>query len=169
MNISEGARYCPNCSAQLRPPEAHCWNCGAVFGTDAGWRPTETPIGVFERRDRPTSSPPVESHHEAHELHLGSLFLKALLYLTFLVCWFFVGGFFSVGPQIAHNIEKTVGPMALYGTFWAWVVLPVSAFAVLVKPNSTTLAVLGLNTFVWLSFLACLYIRWAQASSHTGV
>jgi hypothetical protein len=45
-------RYCPNCSAELRPPAADCWNCGAVFGSDGGWAPTNAPTGRFEEHQK---------------------------------------------------------------------------------------------------------------------
>lgn len=42
------ARYCPNCSSELRPPEADCWKCGAIFGNNSHWIPLDEPLGVSD-------------------------------------------------------------------------------------------------------------------------
>lgn len=47
--------YCPNCSAELAKREAECWNCGAIFGAEGAWTPTERPAGKFEKREKPQS------------------------------------------------------------------------------------------------------------------
>src|SRR6185295_5358406 len=47
--------YCPNCSAELRKDRlSECWNCGARFWAEGGWKPTNQPVGVFEQRSRST-------------------------------------------------------------------------------------------------------------------
>jgi hypothetical protein len=46
------ARFCPNCSAELKPPEINCWKCGALFGPDSSWTPTEHPSAQAEQNPR---------------------------------------------------------------------------------------------------------------------
>jgi len=55
------AHYCPNCSAELKPPVADCWNCGALFGPASSWTPTDKPLGVFKQRERGTILPKQEA------------------------------------------------------------------------------------------------------------
>jgi len=69
------ARYCPNCSAELKNTGAACWNCGAtLFGPEGSWRPTDKPVGVFQARELPhekragQAPPPPESHVHARRL-----------------------------------------------------------------------------------------------------
>src|SRR6266496_2513748 len=50
-------RYCPNCSAELNALEVECWNCGALFGPNSSWIPTDSPIGAFRLQQKVTVSP----------------------------------------------------------------------------------------------------------------
>jgi hypothetical protein len=86
--------------------------------------------------------------------------VKVIGYVLALPIWFFAGGALSVGPRIAHNIDKAVGSLALDGTFIAWAALPVSGLVALVKSTPVTLRIVGTNIIVWLLFLAYLYNAW---------
>ncbi len=88
---------------------------------------------------------------------------KIIIYLFFLALWFFVGGFYSVGPRIAHNIENAVGALALDGTFVLWVALPVTCLIAITNSNVFTRRAFVFNAVLWLLFLAYLYIRWDMA------
>ena len=37
--------YCPNCAASIEPASARCDKCGAIFGGDSAWIPTDKPPG----------------------------------------------------------------------------------------------------------------------------
>ena len=88
---------------------------------------------------------------------------KGVSYLLFLALWFFIGGFFSVGPRIAHNIDKAVGDFVLDGTLITWALLPVILLITMSAPTKNTFVALGINVTCWLAFLAALYIRWHLA------
>jgi hypothetical protein len=88
---------------------------------------------------------------------------KIFIYLLLLTSWFFIGGFFSVGPRIAHNIDNAVGTLALDGAFISWAVLPVTCLIYLINSNAITSRIFIINLLVWLLFLALLYIRWDMA------
>jgi hypothetical protein len=75
-------RYCPNCSGELKPPEAECWNCGAVFGTQSAWSPTDRPVGIFERRDRLIGRSNVEEVEQGRDLYL-----LAVVFITCCLSW----------------------------------------------------------------------------------
>lgn len=90
---------------------------------------------------------------------------KSVLYVAGLIAWFFLGGFLSVGPRIAHNIDSAVGNFVLDGAFITWAALPLTALVALIKPTKARLSVLGINAIGWLVFLAYLYIRWHLAYS----
>ena len=49
---------------------------------------------------------------------------KLFIFLFMLALWFFIGGFFTIGPHIAHNIEHAVGSFALMAPVVAWIALP---------------------------------------------
>ena len=83
-----------------------------------------------------------------------------------IVIWFFFGGVFSVGPRIAHGIERTVGNFVLDGVFLTWIALPFTVVVASVKPTKATVWAMGLNMVVWVVFLAALYVRWGLASRH---
>ena len=38
---------------------------------------------------------------------------KVIQYIVILFAWFIIGRLFTIGPQVAHNIEKAVGKVAL--------------------------------------------------------
>jgi hypothetical protein len=87
------ARYCPNCSAQLKAPEVECWNCGALFGPSSSWAPTDTPNGVFEPRQRvmafpkrePSSPPNTETRQRPRAMVAVRVLLQLVLVLMFLL------------------------------------------------------------------------------------
>lgn len=56
------AHYCPNCSAELTVSTTECWNCGALFGPNSNWVPTDTPTGIFIARERTTAIPERPAH-----------------------------------------------------------------------------------------------------------
>jgi hypothetical protein len=157
------ARFCPNCSAQLRSPETECWNCGALFGEGSAWTPTDRAVGSFELRAQPVKR--VAGISTGMEVNLGGrLVLKGMAYFLFLAVWLIVGGAFTIGPWTAHHIDKAVGAFVLYGAALFWVGLPITALIATVKHDSATAwRALGVNLLLWLLFLAVLYIRWIRA------
>ena len=106
---------------------------------------------------------PVDGAVDTKESSYATFLVKGLLYLAALAAWFFIGGFISVGPRIAHNIEKAVGDFVLGGTFLTWAVLPITLLVSLLAPAKATFGALGINIICWFAFLAALYIRWNLA------
>ena len=90
---------------------------------------------------------------------------KGALYVVGFTAWFFLGGFLSLGPRIAHNIDRAVGTFVLDGTFLTWAALPLTALVALIKPTKARLWAFGINAIGWLAFLASLYICWHFAYS----
>ena len=116
-----------------------------------------------------TNAPPQEpalSTAIANEPPKGGVAGTGCGVIVGLVTWFFFGGFFSVGPRIAHGIERTVGYFVLDGVFLTWIALPFTVVAALVKPTKATGWAMVLNVVAWVAFLAALYIRWSLASRH---
>ena len=110
-----------------------------------------------------TMSPaPVISGDTGKSAGLGILG-KVLVYLFGLVLWLPIGGFLSIGPRIAHNIENAVGRLALDGTAFFWVTLPITGLIALVMPNTTSGRIFGVNVLLWIFFLAYLYVAWHNA------
>ena len=71
----------------------------------------------------------------------------------------FIGGWFSVGRRIAHNIENAVGNFILNGVFLMWIALPVTVLVAMAKPIKTTVLAMGFNLFAWLVLVVSLYVR----------
>jgi hypothetical protein len=87
-------RYCPNCSAELRPPEAGCWNCGALFGSDSGWAPTNEPTGRFKEYAKAGKPGAVEASVQgpaASKVLLQNV-LRALYCVAVSITFVFAGG-----------------------------------------------------------------------------
>lgn len=112
------ARYCPNCSAELTPPEVQCWNCGALFGPNSTWTPT----------DKPTESKQGLSWF-AYSMMLALLLLPLLLSLSLL--WM--------------GRKTEIWPIAFYSPVWMLFVALVAVIVVeirkLGKPTLTRLVV----------------------------
>ena len=106
---------------------------------------------------------PTASTVEINKSPFAIVAVKVVSYLAGLAVWFFIGGFFSVGPRIAHNIDKAVGNFVLDATFITWAALPATALIALIAPTKATLGALSVNAISWLAFLASLYIRWHLA------
>jgi hypothetical protein len=148
----------------LKPLEGECWNCAALFGPSSSWTPTDKPLGVFKQRPKPADSPRKEqADTKSSNLSFSEFAAKGLVYVCWLLLWLFIGGFFSLGPLIAHNIEKAVGVVALKGTFLTWIALPVTGLIALARPNAATLTAFCVNVLLWILFVAYLYLRWAGA------
>jgi hypothetical protein len=113
-----------------------------------------------------TSQEPALNTAKANESAKGGVVGMGCGVIVGLVTWFFFGGFFSVGPRIAHGIEHTVGNFVLDGVFLSWIALPFTVVAALVKPTKATAWAMGLNIVAWVAFLAALYLRWGLASRH---
>ena len=84
---------------------------------------------------------------------------KVIQYIVILFAWFIIGRLFTIGPQVAHNIEKAVGKVALYGTTMLWAILPVTYLVYLVHPVKNTKLALITNFVAWIVFLIYFYIR----------
>jgi hypothetical protein len=78
------ARYCPNCSAELKVSEAECWNCGALFGPNSSWAPTDAPSGVFAVRESTTAIPEREERHATGWPRKNTVVTLAMLVRTLL-------------------------------------------------------------------------------------
>ena len=113
-----------------------------------------------ERLQEPTSSA-----DSADRMPGSVMVAKGILYVAGLAAWFFLGGFLSLAPRIAHNIDRAVGNFVLDGAFLTWAALPLTALVALIKPTKSRLWVLGINAIGWLAFVASLYIRWHLAYS----
>ena len=101
------------------------------------------------------------------EINIGRLVIKAGAYFLFLACWLIVGGWFTLGPWLAHNIDRVVGPFVLYAAALSWAALPVTALIATVKHESRTRwAAFVAHVLLWLLFLGALYIRWIRAYPH---
>src|SRR5688572_2979642 len=139
------ARYCPNCSAQLKSQD-QCWNCEAVFGHGSAWVPTDQPVGLFQQRERPVKAIAAEPTSAGSELGLVG---KIFLYVFFLIMWLF-GGVLTIAPgALMHGIEKSVGKFVLQGAFLFWATLPLTALVALVNPTKATGWALVGNFFLW--------------------
>jgi hypothetical protein len=117
--------YCPNCSAQLSGSNtSNCWNCGADFTAEDGWRPTERPLGKFREfraknvaRQFPV---PLMSGWTMLRYLLGAILLFAgygtlILFILFLIFLFPKGtssgsvlGLMMVGPPLAGAIVVVI-------------------------------------------------------------
>ena len=85
---------------------------------------------------------------------------KGCALVVFFAMWFFLGGWFTVGPRIAHNIENAVGNFILNGVFWMWIALPFTVLTAMAKPTKATVLAMGFNVVGWLALLVSLYVRW---------
>ena len=88
---------------------------------------------------------------------------KGILYLFALFVWLFLGGFFTLGPYIAHNIDKTVGTFALHSPTVAWLFLPITGLMALAYPYRFPVGLFTANLVLWLTFLGYLYATWTRA------
>jgi hypothetical protein len=110
-------RYCPNCSAELRPPEINCWNCGALFGSDSGWAPTNDPTGRFKEYEKAGKPGAVDAivQGAARSNVLLLNILRALYCVALSIIFVFAGG---VGLMFTLGIGfYWIAPLAmlLYG------------------------------------------------------
>lgn len=78
------ARYCPNCSAELKVSEAECWNCGALLGANSSWAPTDEPTGVFTLREGITAFPKREAPNATGWPRKNTVVTLAILVRTLL-------------------------------------------------------------------------------------
>lgn len=78
------ARYCPNCSAELKVSEAECWNCEALFGPNSSWAPTDAPSAVFAVREKTTAIPEREERHATVWPRKNTVVTLAMLVRTLL-------------------------------------------------------------------------------------
>lgn len=91
--------------------------------------------------------------------------LAGVGYVARLVAWLFIGGFFTLGPGIAHGIDRRVGEFVLLGAFWSWAALPIVGLFALWLPGKASHRLLNANRLIWLSFLILLYARWILSST----
>jgi len=128
------ARYCPNCSAALKEPELDCWNCGAQFGPQSAWAPTDAPVGPFNEREGPPMPPGT-----------GAAWKIPLLALVFLAT--FVP--YAIGILLANPID-------LISFVAAWVLLFVLRRKLPPSISLITPLICGLILALPLSYLSIL-------------
>lgn len=101
------------------------------------------------------------SHYK--DTRFASFLGKFLVFMLFIPVWFGFGGFFTIGPFIAHNIDKAVGKLFLFVPAASWAILPFTFLSLLVKTSPLTIKLFLINLASWLIFLAIMYLRWNAA------
>lgn len=117
------------------------------------------------KRDLPTNieTPNLVGSDDADKSSGLGFVEKAFIYLLGLAFWLPVGGFLSIGPRMAHNIDSAVGRVALDGVAFLWIILPITGLFALNAPRSASIRVFGGNVLFWVCFLAYIHIKWHNA------
>jgi hypothetical protein len=166
------ARYCPNCSAELKISEAECWNCEASFGPNSSWAPTDAPSGVFAARERTTATAEREERHAPGWPRKNTVVTLAMLVRTLLQVLLI--GIYLVGISGALTQPTTgihIGDMIGVSLFF--VLLFVATLSIgeskkkqsahvlgyMVNPKSFGVMLVGLGAFL-------LFAAWRALSGH---
>ena len=84
---------------------------------------------------------------------------KVVMFLGLLACWFFIGGFITLGPRLAHGIESKVGNDVLDWSFFVWLSLPFTLGFAIFKGVAARI-IFAINFISWVGFLWYVHERW---------